>query len=81
MAIIIDNKHQDYHVFIAKALEMFKDYNVKGIAIVALTDSVEALSGYWNMDVGDKVRAETHIRFDAIDGFIQANKERYEEVL
>lgn len=52
----------------AKALSTFEDYNIKGIAIVALADN-ENLTGYWHMDLGNKITAETEIRFDVLDEF------------
>lgn len=74
--IISDKKQQGYEGFIAETLNTFEQYNIKGIAVVALTDT-ETLTGYWNMSLKDKVTAETEIRYDVLDSFIMANKDRY----
>ena len=78
MNLIISNRNQDYQKFIAEALNTFEDYNIKGLAIVALTDN-ENLTGYWNMELKDKLTAENEIRFDVLDDFITVNKDRYFE--
>ncbi len=61
----------------AQALEAFETESVKGIAIVALTTDGLTLTGYWNMELKDKLQAETEIRFDAIDAFIRENRNRF----
>ena len=76
MNIIVSDKNQDYHAFFAEALNACEGREVKGIALVILTDD-ENLTGYWNMNIYDKTRAETEIRFDAFDDFFNVNKERY----
>ena len=75
-AIIISNKDKKYHEFVLEMLEALEEYDVKGIAVVALTDS-DNISGYWNMNLYDKIKAKTEIEFDCIDNFIKTNKERY----
>lgn len=78
MNIILSDKNPDYTSFISEALNAFEKYNVKGIAIVAITDT-ENLTGYWNMDLRDKLTAENEIRFDVLDEFIKNNSDRYFE--
>lgn len=76
MIFIMSDKQQDYQAFMAETLQTLADYNIRGVAIVALTDD-ETLTGYWNMSLRDKSQAETEIRCDVIDGLIMANKDRY----
>ena len=76
MNIIISNEKQDYTEFIAKALNEFEHHEVKGIAIVALCED-ENLTGYWNMNLYNKLTAENEIRFDTFDEFLRVNQDRY----
>ena len=76
MNIIASTSKQPYTEFVANSLNKIEPYIVKGIAIVILTDS-ENMTGYWNMELVDKIQAKTEIEFDCIDGFILANKDRY----
>lgn len=77
MAIcIFSDNNEEYTDFIAKALAEFQEHKIHGIAIVALADG-EALTGYWNMNLKDKLQAESEVRFDSIDQFMLSNKERY----
>lgn len=78
VVIISDKQQQEYTGFMAETLTLFEQENIKGIAIVALTDN-ETLTGYWNMNLKDKATAENEIRYDVIDQLIMANKDRYFE--
>ena len=77
-AIVSDKENQEYTGFIVETLNTFESHNIKGIAIVALTDD-ETLTGYWNMSLRDKATAENEIRYDVLDEFILNNKDRYAE--
>ncbi len=79
MVFLISDKNTEYAQFLAKTLEELDKHEVQGIAIVALINGHEELTGYWNMDLRNKLQAETAIRFDAFDTFLLANKERYFE--
>ena len=79
MTTILSNLQKDYHSFVAEGLETASKYNVKGVALVFLCQDDECLTGYWNMDINDKLQVENNIRFDNIDAFIKANIDRYKE--
>ena len=74
--IISDKQQQEYAGFMAETLSLFENHDIKGVAIVALTDE-ETLTGYWNMCLKDKSIAESEIRYDVIDSFLLVNKDRY----
>ncbi len=76
MNIIASTSKKPYTEFIADALNKAEPYNVKGIAVVILTDT-ENLTGYWNMDLSDKIRAKSELEYDTMDDFIMANIDRY----
>ena len=76
MNIIISDNKKEYSMFLAEVMNVFEDYEIKGIAIVAITPE-ENLTGYWNMSLKDKLTAENEIRFDNIDEFIKNNIDRY----
>ena len=76
MVIIMSDKQQDYHAFMVETLQMFEEHNIKGLAIVALTDE-ETLTGYWEMDLKQRADAEIAIRYDVVDGLIMANRDKY----
>lgn len=76
MIVIISNKSQKYTDFISEGLNELEKHNVKGIALVAICDD-ENLTGYWNMNLHKKLTAENEIRFDVMDTFLKANKDRY----
>lgn len=72
---------KDYAGFVLEMLEALKKKKIKGIAVVALVAGecdCDCLAAYWNMSVQDKACAASHIQFDAIDGFILANADRYQ---
>lgn len=76
--LIISDNQKDYSQFLLEPMNVLEEYEVKGIAVVALTPN-ENLTGYWNMDLKDKLTAENEIRFDNIDEFIRVNFDRYEQ--
>lgn len=78
VTIISDKQQEEYTGFITETLNTFQNHNIRGIAIVALTDD-ETLTGYWNMNLRDKATAENEIRYDVLDEFILNNKDRYAE--
>jgi len=79
IAIITDKQQLEYSEWLAQSIEEMQKHNVRGIAIVALCDD-ENITGYWNMSQRDKAMAETEIRYDVIDGFINANTARYFDI-
>lgn len=80
MNIITSTKNSPYNEFFADGLDKFEEYDIKGIAIVALTDK-ETLTGYWNMSLADISRAKSELELDIIDRFIINNADRYSEIL
>lgn len=78
MNIIISSKDKDYNGFMRETLDELEQHKVKGIALVALLED-HHMSGYWNMDLYDILEAENVMRFEALDRFILANRERYVE--
>lgn len=76
MNIIISAKNCPYNEFLTEVLDKFEEYDIKGIAVVALTDE-ETLTGYWNMSLADKSKAKSEIEFDIIDKFVTDNVDRY----
>lgn len=75
-SVVFSSKQSDYASFINETLDQLEDYNVKGLAVVALTEN-DDLTAYWHMSVRDKAIAESAIRYDAIDSVILANRDRY----
>lgn len=76
MNIITSTKNSPYNEFLAESLDK---YDIKGIAIVALTDK-ETLTGYWDMSLADMSKAKSEIEFDIIDRCFTENADRYEEI-
>ena len=77
MVYLVSDKSTDYTKFLAETIEEFTKHNIKGIAIVGITDSNYELTGYWNMKLRDKLQAENAVRFDAFDDFLKSNSGRY----
>lgn len=76
MNIIISTKNCPYNEFLTEGLDKFEEYDIKGIAVVALTDE-ETLTGYWNMSLADVSKAKSEIEFDIIDKFVTNKVDRY----
>lgn len=76
MVYLISDNNAEYTQFMAETIETMSGYKVKGIAVVILTEE-QTLTGYWNMSLKDKCQAEAEIRFDTMDAFILANRDRY----
>ncbi len=76
MNVIVSTSEQPYTQFMAEAMNTFEDYNIKGIAIVALTDG-DTLTGYWNMNLDDRAKVKAEVEFDCIDEFMKRNIDRY----
>ena len=76
-----DNSEHDYDSFIANTARILGQYDVKGIAIVALleNDGFPAITGYWKMNQCDKAYAAVHIQADSIDQMVGANMHKYIE--
>ena len=74
--LIITSEQKEYIEFLAKSIDNILKYNVKGIAMVVLTDT-DNLTGYWNMELKDKAMVESEIRYDVMDEFILNNLDRY----
>lgn len=79
MNIITSTKNSPYNEFLAESFDKFEKYDIKGIAIVALTDK-ETLTGYWDMSLADMSKAKSEIEFDIIDRYFTENADRYEEI-
>lgn len=79
MNIITSTKNSLYNEFLAESLDKFEKYDIKGIAIVALTDK-ETFTGYWDMSLADMSKAKSEIEFDIIDRYFTENADRYEEI-
>ncbi|MGN0655298.1 MAG: hypothetical protein ACI4KR_00755 [Ruminiclostridium sp.] len=79
MVTILSDSQKDYHSFAAEALDNAAKFNVKGMAMIFLLEDGQALTGYWNMDITDKLNVENQVRFDCIDNFIKANIENYRD--
>ncbi len=77
MTFLISDNQQDYHKFVAEAVEMLRAYEIEGIAIVALTPEAN-LTAYWNLDLRGKTIAQSEIEMDRWDNFLQANTGRYD---
>lgn len=65
-----------YNEFLVEGLDKSEEHDIKGIAVVALTDK-ETLTGYWNMSLTDMSKAKSEIEFDIIDKFVTDNVDRY----
>jgi hypothetical protein len=77
MIVIIGDKDQPYTQFMAEAVDELSKYAVQGLALVALIDDHYDLTAYWNMDLRQKLQAESALRFDVLDTFLKANPGRY----
>lgn len=52
--------------------------NMSSIAIVGFADDNDGVyTAHWNMETFDLEAASAHLHFDAVDGFIKANIDRY----
>lgn len=79
MTMIVMDSNQPYTEFITQSLDELSKHSVNGIALVALVDDSYELTSYWNMTLRNKLQAENALRFDSMDEFILANRERYLE--
>ena len=53
-------------------------YNISSLALVGFADGGEgAYTANWNMETFDLEAASAQLHFDAVDGFIKANIDRY----
>lgn len=80
MNIITSTRGKPYNEFVAEMLDKFEEHDIKGLAIVALTDD-ENFECYWRMSLADKCRVRDAVNFDIIDEFISVNADRYSEIL
>lgn len=78
MNIITSTGNKPYNEFFTEALDYMEKYDIKGIALIILTDNDDQmLSGYWSMNLIDKQVAKSQIELDIIDEFIKNNSDRY----
>ena len=77
MTYLVSDKDTPYTKFMAETLDEFAKHDIKGLAVVALVDGNYELTGYWNMDLRDKLQAESAVRFDVLDAFLLSNSGRY----
>lgn len=78
MNIITSTGNKPYNEFFTEALDYMEKYDIKGIALIILTDNYDKmLSGYWSMNLIDKQVAKSQIELDIIDEFIKNNSNRY----
>lgn len=82
MGRIIDFPGDDYNAFLDNTAKVLSEYNIKGIAVVALLDNDDTvLTGYWNMGQVEKSYAAVHIQADAISQMIENNIDKYIEFI
>ena len=77
MVYLVSDKSTDYAKFLAETIDEFAKHDIKGIAIVGITNDTYELTGYWNMKLRDKLQAENAVRFDTFDDFLKSNSGRY----
>ncbi len=76
MTVITSTEPRDFHGFIVETIDKLEEYQVTGLAIVALTPG-ESITAYWNLDTSGKAQAEHEIRLDVFDAFLRSNRDRY----
>lgn len=82
MVIIIDEDGREYTSFISQTLDRLKQYDVRSLVIVALTNGEDdSVTAYWNASLIDIIKSKDVIEYDAIDRFIEANLQRYQAIL
>lgn len=82
VVIIIDEDGREYTSFISQTLDRLKQYDVRSLAIVALTNGEDdSVTAYWNASLNDIIKSKDVIEYDAIDRFIDANLQRYQAIL
>jgi hypothetical protein len=79
MVTLISNNPKDYHDFIVDTANGLSEYDISGIAVVALTKDGQGITGYWDMNLREKAEAKNHIEYDVIDEMIMVNRDRYFE--
>jgi len=73
---------REYTSFISQTLDRLKQYDVRSLAIVALTNGEDdSVTAYWNASLNDIIKSKDVIEYDAIDRFIEANLQRYQAIL
>ncbi len=78
MNIITSTSSKPYNEFFMETLNEFEKYNVRALAVIALTDDTQqVLTGYHNMSLLDKQLAKDNLEFDIIDEFLRNNADRY----
>lgn len=78
MNIITSTSSKPYNEFFMETLNEFEKYNVRALAVIALTDDTQqVLTGYHNMSLLDKQIAKDNLEFDIIDEFLRNNADRY----
>ena len=79
VVIIIDEDGREYTSFISQTLDRLNQYDVRSLAIVALTNGEDdSVTAYWNASI---IKSKDVIEYDAIDRFIEANLQRYQAIL
>ena len=77
MTAIVTDKPRKYTKFFSETLDRLNEKQIDGIAIAAICKDGTVETGYWNMDLRDKVTVHTNIQYDCIDQFLRVNKDRY----
>ena len=78
MTVVFSDKMQaPYNKFMVDTIERLSKYKVKGLAISALCENGETVTGYWHMSLQDKATVHTNIMYDCIDDMLLINKDRY----
>lgn len=75
---------EEYERFLLECFENLKDWQVKGLALVAMVrdperDEDSAVTGYWHMGSMSRSYAAAHLQADAIDAMILDNIKRYQD--
>lgn len=79
MTTIATDKPRGYTGFLSETIEQLGKFGIEGIAISAICEDGNVITGYWNMSLQDKAIVHTNIQYDCIDQFIKANRDKYFE--
>lgn len=75
--ILSDQMVKEYSPFVTDTLAHLAQEEVTGITIFAKLKSGATMTGYWNINMQEKVEAAGTIYSEAIDEMIIANIDRY----
>lgn len=71
--LISDHPLADYEQFMAEAINELNGRKVLGVALVALLEDNEAITGYHGLDLLGKQVAAAQIQSDITDAIVRAN--------